>query len=1270
MNRFTCTFFVAAIAAGAAHAATSLSAPQITVVSDKNYGGSLDRLSDNGLWAVGYGKSQLAENYYSFPRLYDVKNNEVKYLFTPAEETSVAIMTANDVTDDGSIVVGCYDDKPAIWRASTQAWEQVENKHEYKFGSIDRVTPDGHFAIGTVRLSDGMFSSMRVWDLSGSAAVDITPDNLPKPIGPNLTSTTGSLDSMVQQLYAGDISADGRFFTGMVNFSYPDDCWTFVYDMSSGSWSGVGMNVTENGDQYIFERNIEGVLYVNTGEFIGDSHRICGELYSEDDNSGVFFLDCDSMDFTVTADGAGYTGAVSDPLGTIYASKSFDGPMRDWYFKIGNYWYDFAVVLQQLWDVDWEQQYSHDGIGLTGTFTNVSNDGLTLVATDYSASPYNSYIISLPATLSEVVKDFNLLGNYFATPVNNSSFAFLREVKVTFDRNISVLGDYNAVSLIDENGDAVANSISLVVDAGSPNSMSAIFRNRRLEEGKRYTVVFPAGVVSVAGDDNYKNSEIRISYKGRPDAPVAPVSISPASGSEVSRINAIANPVAIRFNSEIDIVEGNENPINLYLVQDDDSRELITNLSGSISGDVLSVYPLLEQRLAYGSNYEIVVPAGIVADISGADPNEEFVIKYVGSYIPEGPGIDGVLFEDNFNEGLTNKWMFYDGAPEIEPSDLMASWGFEAGVPWWVVRDAETSTDQSAVSHSMFKSPDKADAWMVTSLLNIKDDTAVLNFKSQSYRNAGDHLKVYVYVTDEIYSSLTPSIVDKFRYYGELIYDEEQVPGENEELLAGDWRENSISLARFAGKNIYVAFVNDNRNKSAVFLDDVLIAMDMKFAVLNLTPSTVVDKTDIEIQGQLQVLSKTDSYKGYSIALFDAGDNKISELADANALASEGWKLDFKMPEALPLVVGKDNRYKLVVTVGDETETINASVRNLAIQTSKKVVIEEMTGQGCQFCPGGHAAIEWIQKDFPGLVLPVELHTYTGDNLNNDRVEAMCYNLRLQAAPTARVNRGEKVLSPLELDENGKYVYKNADTWYDHVVAELETMAPADIEVTSVSFDGSNCIADVTVTFAIDLENVNFNMLLELGEDDIRGFQTNYYFNTENQPALGEWGKGGIYGKQTVMYYYHNVLRNWDGNTFNGTGGLLPSTIQAGVPYTVQMKVAAPKSIADINKTHVTAMLIDSESGKILNADRRFTNTHSAVDTIDSDYYSFSVVGNSVNVSYPGDLSVEVYALDGMKLASANGSDSLSFNVANHSGMALILVRTADGIRHHKVLLR
>lgn len=1268
MNRTTYALLAALLTGTAAQAASSVPAPRITVVSDNNYGGSADRLSDNGLWAVGSGKSKITENAPSFPRLYDLTNHQVTYLFSEKEAATIPWMEANDVTDDASVVVGSYNGKPAIWRASTGVWETVESNHPYKDGTINRITPDGRFAIGTLNTNNGMFATLRMWELSGDEVKDITPDNLPKPIGPNLSDTSGTYDSMVQQLYAGDISSDGAVFTGLVNFSYPSDCWAFMYDMASRTWRGIAMDVTEDGDYYTFSRSVPGVMSVDGVNFVGTSHSVCGELYSDQDSEGIFFYDCDSAEFSVMPDGAGYSGGMKDTLGTVYGSKSYSGPMRDWYFHVGNYWYDFAVVAEQLWDINWLEQYSPDNLGLTGTFNSVSNDAKTLVAVDYSMSPYATYIIQLDRPLQEVVKDFNLLGNYYTTPVNNASFAMLKEVKVTFDREVEVIGDYNAVSVIDESGNVVANSISLKTDSGDPKTLSAFFRNRRMEEGKTYTVVFPAGIAAVAGDHERMNGEIRVSYKGRPNAPVAPVTISPAEGSDVSRINATSNPVSIRFNSAIAAVEDNSAPMLLYLVGEDGKREAICTLNGSITGDVLNVYPLLEQRLAYGSQYQVVIPEGMFADISGADPNAEIVVNYTGSYVPDGPSLDGVLFEDNFDNGLTNKWMYYDGASDLEPSTVAEGWGFQQGTPWWLIRENANSTVWSAVSHSMFKSPGKADAWMVTSLLNVKDETVTLSFDSQSYHDSGDRLKVYVYATDDIYTTLTPSIVDNFRYYGDLVYDEEQTPGASDELLEGDWRHNVVDLGKYAGKNIYVAFVNDNRNKSAVFLDEVKIAMDMKFGVVNLTKQSVVAQDEIQVEGLVQVIGEGHSYKGYSIVLTDAAGNKVSELADPDAEAGDGWKYTFKMPDALPLNVGKENKFTLTVTLGDEVETMTGSVLDLAIGTTKKVVIEEMTGQGCQFCPLGHAALDWIQKDFPGLVLPIELHTYVGDNWNNERVQELNTYLGLSAAPTARVNRGADVVSPMSTDDSGKYVYKNADVWYDHVVAELENLAPADIEVSSVVYDGANCVADVKVTYALDIEKANANLMLELCEDGLVGVQTNSRYSIED-PALGEWGAGGKYGQSAVLYTYHNVLRNWEGTTANGTGGLLPTAIEAGVPYEVKMSVAAPKSISDISKAHVTAMLIDSESGRILNADRRFVGGEGSVDAIDSALYVMAVDGRTVSVSYPGALEVEVYGLDGVKTAAAAGADSLTLE-APQTGVALVVVRTSDGVRRHKVLLR
>ena len=62
-------------------------------------------ISDNGKWAVAYG-SNGATSEYSYPKLVDVENGVVTELLSASDAESGTASQANDVTDDGKMVVG------------------------------------------------------------------------------------------------------------------------------------------------------------------------------------------------------------------------------------------------------------------------------------------------------------------------------------------------------------------------------------------------------------------------------------------------------------------------------------------------------------------------------------------------------------------------------------------------------------------------------------------------------------------------------------------------------------------------------------------------------------------------------------------------------------------------------------------------------------------------------------------------------------------------------------------------------------------------------------------------------------------------------------------------------------------------------------------------------------------------------------------------------------------------------------------------------------
>lgn len=1241
--------------------------PVVSIVNDRN-GASLETLSDNGEWAVGYGKSVIDEGSYSFPKLYDVKNKSSKSLYKNGEENRIAKMMACDVTDDGSVVVGQYNGKPAIWYAATEEWKQLPFKNEgFSGGYASNVTPDGKYAIGTLTTSNLMVETVVLWNLSGDEPVEIDITNLPKPI-----SLYGDLDEY-QQIRSCDISKDGSKFIGLVCFSYAGHLWSFVYDVPSQTWEAIGFTVEDVDDtHYKFTATGTGYYDIEGGRFRPGSNEIVGSAWLDSDVEGIYVYDMDTKKVSIVEGSDSKLFGGVDRYGLIYASTPSGNPMRDWEVKAGNYWYDWKVIARQLWGMDWQNDVLQDDYGFSGTFRSVSDNGLVLLSDEYTNTPYDSYVIELDAPLSELTQKVNILDNYVVSPVNNSAFAILREVKVMFDRNIELVPDMqNAVTCEAPNGQ-VYNSTSVSVDPGDSRVLNIIFRNRRLEVGETYTLTIPEGVVCVAGDAEKLNPEIKVTYKGRPQAPVSAVNISPADGIKLERINASSNPVVITFDADLSAVEGEgAGQMYLYLLNEEGGRDVIAQLSGSIEGNALAVFPVMEQRLAVGSKYELVIEKNVVADISGADPNEEIVIHYEGAYIPIGED-PRRPFEDNFDGGISsNNWLLYDG-DGLEPASEPTEWGFYAGLPWWVARDNAGDTDMAAVSHSMYDPAGQSDDWMVTNQIYIADETAVLSFKSQGYRkSAQDRLKVYIYESDDVYTALTAGIVDKIRYAeGALVYDEIQDPGANEDLLAGDWTENVISLEKYAGKNIYIAFVNDNRNKSAVFIDDVLVSRDVKYIMANLTPQSVIAADEVTVKGMITVESLTDTYKGYELTLVDAEGNVISQLADADKELANGEELQFTFSDPLKLTVGKEVSYVINVKIGDEIDDqLTYSVKDLAVETTKRVVIEEFTGQGCANCPLGHAALDIIEKDFGDKVIPLSIHTYTGDSFATPQAAALTQFLGLSAAPTGRVNRGP-ISSPLFIDNGGKYYYKDNGVWYDYVVSELSEYADADVDITSAVFDGENYNINIEVKYALDMDNRNVNVFAVIAEDGLEGVQDNNRADVED-PVLGDWGKGGIYGQTSVRYIFHDVVRTYFGTTCNGTGGYIPAEVIGGQVYGAEFAIPNIKRISNPANTTVTVMLIDANTGLVVNANRAPIADPTRVEGIESDSSFNAYAENGAVVVKAASLTmVDVYAVDGTRLASQAGEGEFSVNVNGYQGVALVTLRNAAGSKTVKVFVK
>ena len=172
-------FGVAALGVSAA-----VTEPDFRNVAHTTRPGAVDRLSDNGAWAVGHYECSVGDGTFTYPRLYNTETGELTWLYTAGEEKERNTILVYDVTNDGNTIVGAYYGRAAIYDVKTKTWEPLPiTDSRYKTGYAYRVTPDGKYAVGSYTTDNSAYNiNMVMWDLTGDEPREV-PLQLPRAMG-------------------------------------------------------------------------------------------------------------------------------------------------------------------------------------------------------------------------------------------------------------------------------------------------------------------------------------------------------------------------------------------------------------------------------------------------------------------------------------------------------------------------------------------------------------------------------------------------------------------------------------------------------------------------------------------------------------------------------------------------------------------------------------------------------------------------------------------------------------------------------------------------------------------------------------------------------------------------------------------------------------------------------------------------------------------------------------------------------------------------------
>lgn len=1222
-------------------------------------------LSDNGAWglvtnAVDNNDGNAHSNGGWLVDISTMKKTAITH------RSDFAVL--NDVTDDGNIIVGHAANRPAYYDVKKSEWVEMLLPSGETQGQLMAVTPDGKLAVGVFTSSaDLYYANPCLYDLSTKTVIP-TP-GLPVKDMQNEISN--------QRVFSG-ISADGRYILGNISQSvmFPASMCSFVYDRMTSSYRIIGftenLEATPVDGNGVWKADYAGTFFVDWSKLSDNGKWATGASYfirGDEEYRHGFIYNVETGAYT-PYDSKGEDDVVGQTVtddGIVLAATPAENPAANAYIRYGKYYYPITEIMSQVYGIKLSEK---TGAENSGRPIAASSDGRTIVLMTYVGE---SYVLKFKEPLDEICSRVNLLGNYMVTPAQGITISYLSQLSLRFDREIHLNNVASAIKVLDSEGKTVA-AASVANVTGS--TLNFTFVPVALEEGKSYRVVIPAGMVTVEGDNAIKNERIELSYKGRNNGPVKILGTFPENGAVFSRIDASTNPIMMLADATVKV--GDNKTALLYREGEPDA---LAPLYPVADDDYVYLCPLTTQYLFKDVNYRVEIPSGLITDMAGFGDNEAMTLNYTGNYVREVSSDDRYIFRgtcDNLND-----FMLYDGDRNT-PVAEMAAWDFTDNMPWMYAYDDDAETFNSAfASHSMYVPAGKSDDWLVTPQLFIPDDQCYLSFKSQSYRAAKqDRLKVYIYESEVVYGDLTASTVELMRG-GTLVYDEMQSPGANENKLEGDWKENVIDLARYSGKSIYIAFVNDNEDQSAVFVDDIEVVHDLKMLVTIETSEVVVARKEISVRGNVTVASDLDTFNNARIELRLADGTLFDSVEKKGLNLAKGDVFNFEFSKPLPLTVGVVNNFSVAVTLDDESTVVNRTVKDLEFEVTKRVVLEEYTGTTCNNCPLGIVAIENLQSIYGDRFIPITIRTYGGDRLGSGLGEYTSF-LGLNAAPTGRINRGE-VSSPM-ISVNGDYRFSGKDvvttdgtdssTWLDVVQREMSQSAEAEISL-EVNYDDATGLITVPckVRPALNLENQNIFLFGVIVEDNLVSGQGNGFSGIED-PDLGEWGKGGAYGSAYVYpYSFKDVARGVVGVTYNGTGGLIPRSLESGKTYEAVLTTTLPTYVENYNAARMIVMMIDGNTGRVLNAAQANIGDYSlSIDRVEAEVSAgvldVDCVDGEIVVTGAGEVAVTVCDIAGKVLASGYGNDVVTVALNGYNGVVVVKCVAASSTVVKKIIVK
>ena len=244
----------------------------------------------------------------------------------------------------------------------------------------------------------------------------------------------------------------------------------------------------------------------------------------------------------------------------------------------------------------------------------------------------------------------------------------------------------------------------------------------------------------------------------------------------------------------------------------------------------------------------------------------------------------------DFSKGIPSDFVLIDNDGNT-PSVDVARYGFSVGTPW-VSYYVEKEDNYVAASTSWYAGSGTSDDWMILPQFTVTGADAVVSWRAKA--------------TDATFS-------DGYAVYiseggGEISDFDKARPLFTVAAEQAEWTFHSVSLADYVGKTVRVAFVNNSKDCSMLYIDDIMIGSPATVRIEQTMRPLVKPTDEIVIQGNVST-DLAEPVKGFTLGYECDGVTGTEDFADTELKPGETLPVSVATGETLP--AGETKTYEI-----------------------------------------------------------------------------------------------------------------------------------------------------------------------------------------------------------------------------------------------------------------------------------------------------------------------------------------------------------------------